>query len=81
MSTHTDMAPNKHPQTNDEQKKELVLTNQEKQDSGGLASIGTEEEVRCIIMMLYMSSDSMNLSEYESMCSLRDCEVGEALKW
>ena len=41
MPTHTDMlAPNKHPQTNDEQKEELILTNQEKQDSAvGLASI------------------------------------------
>jgi len=41
MSTHTDMAPNKHPsQTNDdEQKEELILTNQEKQDIGGVASI------------------------------------------
>jgi hypothetical protein len=39
MPTHTDMAPNKHPQTNHEHKEELILTNQEKQDIGGLASI------------------------------------------
>ena len=43
------MAPNKHPQTNDEQKEELILTNQEKQDSGGLASIAQRRRLDVLL--------------------------------
>jgi hypothetical protein len=49
MPTHTDMAPNKHPQTNDEQKEELILTNQEKQDIGGLASIAQRRRLDILL--------------------------------